>query len=194
MTEKEALLFFPHNPEDDLDDLWEQRLFEQKQFFLTRPPIAKVFEARMKKLEKQYKAYLFLIDQHDKIKAISNSDYKYTFPDEIIQAFNVYHQSRNKFKHEVLRSMDYQSLKTVIDSWMILEKAYASKWANDQSIKDEIEVIKSKEPDPMIILEKLKTELSKKNIETFDNLQTQYNVLDEVIRKEVKRLTLLKKD
>ena len=194
MTKKEALLFFPHDSEDDLDDLWEERLFEQKQFFLTRPPIAKVFQARLKKLEKQYKSYLLISGESDKVKVMKRTEIEHSFPNDIIETFNEYHSSRNKFKHEVLRSNDFNSLRKVIDAWMILENTYAAKWFYIESEQDDIEVVKSKEPDPMVILEKLKKAKNDKNIKTFDNLQTHYNVLDEVIRKEVKRLTLLKKD
>lgn len=194
MTEKEALLFFPHSTEDDLNELWEERLFEQKQFFLTRPPIAKVFGGRMKKLEKQYNAFLFLSGELDKVKSMDAPHFKYTFSENLIEAFNEYHESRNQFKHEVLKSIDYNTLKKVIDSWMEFEKSYSMKWSNPESLDDEIDIIKSKEPDPMIVLDRLKKVLNDKNIKTFDNLKTQYNVLDEVIRKEVKRLTLLTKE
>ncbi len=194
MTEKEALLFFPHDPNDDLDDLWEERLFEQKQFFLTRPPIAKVFQARLNKLEKQYKAYLFLSGELDKVKIMNHPEVLYSFPNDVIETFNAYHSSRNIFKHEVLKSSDFNSLRKVIDAWMTLENTYAAQWFYSESKQDDIDVVQSKEPDPMVILEKLKKARMDKNIKTFDNLQKHFNVLDEVIRKEVKRLTLLKKD
>ncbi len=194
MTKKEALLFFPHDPEDDLDDLWEERLFEQKQFFLTRPPIAKVFQARLNKLEKQYNAYLLLTEELDNVKVMNHPEVVYSFPNDVIETFNEYHSFRNKFKHEVLKSNDFNSLRKVIDAWMTLENTYAAQWFYNESKQDDIDVVQSKEPDPMVILEKLKKARNDKNIKTFDNLQKHYNVLDEVIRKEVKRLTLLKKD
>src|SRR5690554_5274477 len=63
MNKEQAHIFFPHSSEDDLDDLWEQRLFEQKQFFLTRPPIRKVWEGRLNRLAQQHQAYLTLTEQ-----------------------------------------------------------------------------------------------------------------------------------
>lgn len=194
MNNKEALLFFPHKEGDDLDDLWEERLFKQKQFFLTRPPIAKVFRSRLKKLEKQHLAYLALTENTDNIKSIETSDVDYDFSEDIIEAFNRYHELRNSFKHELLKAMDFVSLKKVIESWLQMESKYYSLWENADSLSDDIQVTKSKEPDPMVLLEKLKEMSTRENISLFTDLHSRYKDTDEVIRNEVKRLTLLSKD
>ena len=193
MTEKEALLYFPHDSNDDLDDLWEERLFEQKQFFLTRPPLAKVFQAKLKKLGLQYQAFLTLKHENDKIKSLSSESENYSFPEDLIECFNAYHNYRNQFKQELLRAIDFQPLKKVIDSWLAMEAAYAQQWKIEKSLDSEIEVIKSKEPDPMELMEGLKM-AAKKNIETFTTLQSRLNDVNEIVLKEVKRLTLLAKD
>jgi hypothetical protein len=191
MTKKEALLFFPHEKDDDLEDLWEERLFEQKQFFLTRPPLAKVFRSRLKKLEKQHAAYLTLIEDSIPVITLDNVNLNFNFSTEIIAAFNDYHSLRNDFKHKLLKASDFVSLKKIVESWLIMEQAYHTMWSYPASINADIEVAKSKEPDPMIVLENLKRLFSEKNIKTFNDLQSHYNDLGEVIRKEVKRLTLL---
>jgi hypothetical protein len=52
-----ARLFFPYEEGDDLFDLYEERLFEDKQFFTTKPLITKVFEARIAKIRKRETAF-----------------------------------------------------------------------------------------------------------------------------------------
>jgi hypothetical protein len=193
MTQKEARLYFPHDSEDDLDDLWEERLFEQKQFFLTRPPLAKVFQAKLKKLEFQYQAYLILKNDTDKIRFLSSEKEYYSFPKNLIECFNTYHSQRNQFKQELLKTIDFEPLKRVISSWLEMEAAYAEQWSTEKSLDLEIEVIKSKEPDPMELLKGLK-QAAQKNIETFTSLQSRLNDVNEMVLKEVKRLTLLAKD
>ena len=60
MTKKEAFLFFPHTDQDDLYDLYEERLFEYKTFFITKFPIEKVYKAKEKKLLQMHEAFTVL--------------------------------------------------------------------------------------------------------------------------------------
>lgn len=193
MTEKEACLYFPHDANDDLDELWEERLFEQKQFFLTRPPLKKVFDARLKKLEQQYRAYLTLKNEMDKVKSLRNEEVPYSFSQNLIECFNLYHEYRNNFKQKALQTIDFESLKKVVSSWLTMELAYARQWFNRDVLALEIEVMKSKEPDPMNLLNGLKL-AEQKNIKTFTALHSCLNDVNETVLKEVKRLTLLAKD
>tara|TARA_B100000508_G_scaffold118450_1_gene98645 strand:+ start:161850 stop:162434 length:585 start_codon:yes stop_codon:yes gene_type:complete len=191
MTKKEAALFFPYEDSDDLDDLWEERLFEQKQFFLTRPPLEKLFNSRLEKLKKQYLAYLTLKGEDDTIIPINSSDKAESFPVNLIETFNIYHERRNQYKQELLRAQDFATVQNVLHSWLSMEKSYYKKWQLNDSLNDQLDVTKSKEPDPMILLEGLKTAHEQDNIHTFEDLRSKYNQLNEDVRKEVKRLTLL---
>lgn len=191
MKIEEAKLFFPHETDDDLDELWEQRLFEQKQFLLTRPALAKVFRSRLKKLKRQYHAYLLLSHQEDRIKSFSSATRQYDFSEDLIEAFNAYHENRNELKSDVLQANDYASLEKVISAWLSLENAYYSLWYFEKSKAIELEVTLSKEPDPMELLGALKTIKEQQNITTFQELQNSLHELPEMLQKEVKRLTLL---
>lgn len=194
MTKEQAHLFFPHTEEDDLEDLWEQRLFEQKQFFLTRPPIRVVWMSRLKKLEKQYQAFLVLTDQESPNEVIHhNLETETVFSDEFVIAFHQFHKQRNIYKSELLKSQTYNELVIAIEDWLTTEFVYAEYWVVEESELDTIEVVRGKEPDPMELLKGLKEVETKINSSEINALKENYNILPEIVKKEVKRLTLLAK-
>lgn len=194
MTKEQAHLFFPNSPGDDLRDLWEQRFFEQKQFFLTRPPIQLVWMSRLKKLEQQYNAFLILTNQEKPgEKILRNLKREMIFSDEFITAFHQFHKQRNEFKSELLRAQTYLELVHVIEEWLKTEFTYAEYWSFNKSESSEIEVIRSKEPDPMELLKELKETEILIQSSVIKDLKENYNILSENVKKEVKRLTLLTK-
>ncbi|HLW30364.1 MAG TPA: hypothetical protein VKX29_05870 [Brumimicrobium sp.] len=195
MTKEQAHLFFPHSPEDDLEELWEQRFFEQKQFFLTRPPIRKVWEARLKRLSKQFDAYLALTNQKEEVVLKKNENIEsIKFTDEFITSFHEFHALRNKKKSILLQAQNISELANAIENWLNIEQSFAIHWSHPLSENNEIEVARSKEPDPMEFLKDLKRTKKLINSTSLDTLKKNYNILSESIKKEVKRLTLLAKD
>ena len=103
MTVKEALLFFPHNQEDDLLDLYEERLFEYKQFFISKPPIEKVFLAKEKKMMQMHDAFiLFQGDEINKTEEIQKNTY--AFSENILESFNYYQRIKNQIKNAITNS------------------------------------------------------------------------------------------
>ena len=158
MVKEQAHLFFPHSPEDDLEDLWEQRFFEQKQFFLTHPPMRKVWEARIKRLTQQYDAYLALTDQTDISDTTEEAfEENINFPEGFIASFHEFHTLRNQHKSKLLQAQTLKDLNKAIKSWLNTEKQFAKHWAYPACEEDEVEVVRSKEPDPMDLLKDLKT-------------------------------------
>jgi len=194
MDSKQAALFFPYEVNDDLDELWENRFFEQKQFFLTRPPIRKVWQARLKKLNKQYIAYQTLLGNQAKEGGSKQKEHhEHQFPTELISAFNVFHQLRTQHKLAIHQAQDIYELTLAIESWLKDEHTYASLWYCPESEESEIQVFISKEVDPVVFLEALKKVQKDKNLTTFEVLKKEYDNLPEILQKEVKRLTLLTK-
>lgn len=191
MTKQEAKLFFPSESSEDLDDLWEQRLFEQKQFFLTRTPLVSVFQARLKKMEKQHEAYLTLSGQKETGRPFITAEKHLHQTPSILGAFNSFHQERNALKQRLLITHEFSSVKAILNAWIQLEKLNYDLWKNPVALEDDIEVLKSKEPDPMELLEHIKLLSTEKEIQTFDELHSSHFELPEFVRKEVKRLTLL---
>ena len=194
MTKEQAQLYFPYSPGDDLEDLWEQRFFEQKQFFLTRPPIQQVWMSRLKKLKQQFNAYLILTDQEnlDDVNTIALEN-EIAFSEEYIAAFHQFHKQRNQYKSALLKAQNYSGLVQVIEDWLKTELSYAHYWSFSKSKDNEIEALISKELDPMEFLKELNSTKDLINSTLIRDLKENYNILSENVKKEVKRLTLLSK-
>ena len=67
MTLSEAKIYFPIDSDDlemeDVLDLYDERLFEFKQFFLSKAIVKKVFLAKLEKLKKFEEAFSLIIQQ-----------------------------------------------------------------------------------------------------------------------------------
>lgn len=195
MNKEQAHIFFPHSSEDDLDDLWEQRLFEQKQFFLTRPPIRKVWEGRLNRLAQQHQAYLTLTEQSMVDESpLDITQKQHEFPDDFIAAFHAFHTLRNQHKSKVLQAQNLHDLNNSVHQWLNTEGQFAKHWSHPASEEDQIEVVRGKEPDPMELLKELKKTAKVIDTTSLNVLKENYNNLSESVKKEVKRLTLLAKD
>lgn len=193
MTEKEAHIFFKHEEGDDLDALWETHFFKQKQYFLTHVPLQKVWVSQLKRLQKKYEGYMVLTHQMIE-NAPQEQDNQFDFNEDLIAAFNTYHQYRTEYKSKVLQAHSYFELKYVIESWLQMELAYAKHWLFPPSEMLEDKVFMSKEPDPMEMLTFLKNIRENKGVKTITDIKKGYNNLPIFIKKEVKRLTLLAKN
>lgn len=186
-----AKFYFPFTPEDDLYDLWEERFFEQKQYFLTHTPLRVVWESKIKRLKKTYEAYLLLTDQpYNPIEAKINTE-ESIFSEDFIDSFNTFHTLRNQQKTKVLYAQTMDQLVQAVEEWLTTENRFATYWSHPLSEEDEIQAIRSQEIDPMDLLKELKTIKEELNISTLAELKKNYKNLPENVRKEVKRLTLL---
>ena len=194
MTRSEASLFFRHSAEDDLEEVWEQRFFTQKQYFLTHAPTPLVWRSKLKRLSKEYCAYLVLMEQEEIETNDSSTILKQlSFPENFIDAFHAFHQLKNQHKSEVLQAPSFPELSNAVLRWLNTELEYASYWSCPDSKELEEKVFLSKEPDPMEILKDLQVAKSTIGGTSIEGLKNNYNILPENIKKEVKRLTLLAK-
>lgn len=192
MDRSEALLFFPVETDEDLLDLYEERLFEVKQFLLTRPPIAKVFQSKIKKLEKMQTAYEVLADKKEITEVDSQILPKPDFSNVVISCFHELHKYRTAIKSQVLSSQSVPVLSSVIDEWLTVELMYQENWVYPEVSNDSQDVIISKEPDPMELLAGLKKwDTNEPPIKSFKELKEAYSFLPNEVQLEVKRLTLL---
>jgi hypothetical protein len=187
MTNKEALLFFPLNNEDEIEDLYEELLFEYKQFFINKFPLKKVFEAKEKKMLQMQKAYIHLGGEH----SVFLSDFivtNYNFPFSIKESFQLYQKERNILKNNILKSISTIELSFFIHKLLNLQESYTKKWLIVSNLPDtEIQI--SNEPDPMSLLLAINEFNSKGGI-TFDELNSKRNILPDLILNEAKRLSL----
>jgi hypothetical protein len=187
MTQKEALLFFPLTNEAEIEDLYEDLLFEYKQFFINKFPLKKVFEAKEKKMLQMQKAYILLGGKNSAF--LSNFiDTNYNFPFSIKESFQLYQKERNILKNNILKSISTIELSFFIHKLLNLQESYTEKWLIVSNLPDtEIQI--TNEPDPMSLLNAINEFNSKGGI-TFDELNSKRNILPDLILNEAKRLSL----
>ncbi len=190
MTVKEALLFFPHNQEDDLLDLYEERLFEYKQFFISKPPIEKVFLAKEKKMMQMHDAFIhFKGDEINKIEEIQKNTY--AFSENILESFNYYQRIKNQIKNAITNSKSAIELSIYSMELIFIHYSYSEKWIILDDLNKQ-NILISIEPDPMNILKSI-LEFNSKGGFLFEDLNTKRNILPEMLINEAKRLSLCRK-
>ena len=187
MTENELKIFFPFNENDDLDDLFEERLFEFKQFFIQKTIIPKVFEAKIEKLLKIDKAYNIL---KNNLKEQFSTSFKIENPFEIEQniltVFNRYQIQKNEIKTQLQQSQSTVELIQYVRTLILLTKFYLDKWVDIPTHK---EIVVSKEPDPMELLKAIK-EFNLKGGVNFVDISEKINICPDILIFESKRLSL----
>ncbi|MGB0915183.1 MAG: hypothetical protein ACPGVI_03880, partial [Crocinitomicaceae bacterium] len=102
MNREDALLYFPYEEEDDLNDLFEERLFEFKQKLMTIAPSRKLFDIHLSRFSKISDAYLYLSDTVDSNDVVEFS--LIHFEDELAIAWKAYNESKNQLKLLLNRS------------------------------------------------------------------------------------------
>ncbi len=195
MTKEEAQLFFTLDETEYPEDQWEAVLFEYKQFFLTRPVVAKVFMAKLKKLQKQYLAYIVLTDsvaknQTEKENQLILPELKVF--DSVEQTFQSLFTFRSTIKQRLLRSDNVEDLAQLVTHWLEQEYRYQALWKIEVSWFEAKEITISKEKDPMILLSAIK-KWDNGEKKDFKTLKQNLNDLPETLLDEVKRLSLLSK-
>jgi len=190
MTKEEAFLFFPHSEDEDIEDLYEQRVFEYKQFFLSSPPFHKVFLAKEKKMKQMHSSYLFFSGQLE-IHQTKSIDLKHSISDSILETFNYYQQNLNLLKNKISQSNTVPELSALIDKLLQLRSSYYQNWTIEEDVI-ETEIIISKEIDPMQLLVAIQ-EFNKLGGFTFDDLNSKRNISPILLINEAKRLSLCRK-
>jgi hypothetical protein len=190
MTKEEAFLFFPHEEDDDIGNLYEQRVFEYKQFFLSSTPFRIVFLAKEKKMKQMHTAYLFFSGQSEtqETKAINAV---YNFSDSILETFNNYQQNLNLLKNKISQSTTVPELSALINELLQLRSSYYQNWTIEEDFIEK-EIAITKEIDPMELLLAIQ-EFNKIGGFTFDDLNSKRNISPILLINEAKRLSLCRK-
>ena len=187
MNQKEALLFFPLKNEDEIEDLYEELLFEYKQFFITKFPIKKIFSAKQKKMLQMHDAYLLLGGKSSNLH-LSDSSKKIDFSNAIRECFQNYQSERNSLKNNILKSSNCNEIRYFLDKLFLLQENYTLNWLKVTDLPDtEIQI--SNEPDPMSLLNAINEFNSKGGI-TFDDMNSKRNISPNLLLIEAKRLSL----
>ncbi len=189
MTKTEALHEFQLDDafdEDDLIDLYEEKIFEFKQYFLSKTPIFKLFESKLSKLEKIGNAYNLLTN----IK-VEFTETKLEFNGsqaEILANYLHFQEEKNRMKTKISNSENAFELVSWVKNLLELEKMNAEHWFSE--IEIDANILVSKEPNPMEILEGIKIYQQNGGF-NFDQLKKLENNPPEILIQEMKRLSLL---
>lgn len=185
MTEAEARIFLGYGPEDDLEDVIEDKLFEFKQFFLSKPIIWSTFKARLVKLA-IVKEAIACFEASESMPIVSLPTFQST--ENVLEAFQSFQQVRNVCFLAITRSTSCQELEIIIDSLLMSHATYTSLWPDIAFVSST--VILSKEPDPMDLLVAIKS-VNLSGIKTFADLAEKLTEESVWVANESKRLFLL---
>lgn len=187
MTENELKIFFPFEDNDDLDELFEERLFEYKQFFIHKTVIPKVFDAKIEKLIKMDLAFN-IIKNNIKEQEIIQATIKNPFEIEknILNVFNDFQIEKNNIKKKLYQSQSAYDLIQHVRTLLLLTKFYLDKWID---VPIEKEIVISKEPDPMELLKAIQ-EFNLKGGFNFADILEKSNICPDLLIIESKRLSL----
>lgn len=179
--------FFKTSDIEEIEELYEQEIFELKQFFLSRAPIAKLFKGRLNKLKKLQDAFE-LVDS-SQVKR----DFKFDFPkenDNLLNSYKAFQESKNKIRLQISNELNGSNIFQLVEILVNLEKHNAKHWSVNDDFEEDESVIVSKEPNPIDILNGIYAYQQLEG-ETFHQLKRNENNPPNVLIQEMKRLSLL---
>lgn len=187
MTNKEALAILGISNPYEFEDAFEERLFELKQYFLTKPLISKLYRSQVEKIVHLCQAaYHFGLEIHQDSLVVSEQ--WVGFSGEIVHDYLAFEKHRSSFKERLMKTSDGGRIAQLVDQLLEIQEEYLALWPE---IKCE-GVILGKEPDPMELLSGI-NELQKIGIYRFEQLNDQMLEIPSVLLNEWKRLSLLSK-
>jgi hypothetical protein len=119
MTREEAILILgvKSTNQEEIENRFEELLFEKKQFFLTRTPIKQVFEAHLNKLIKYFEAANFLLDKPNPPIDLVTEVESLSGLDEVLN-----HQMQ--LKNKLVNQNDVSLLVSLVNLLLLIENQY----------------------------------------------------------------------
>lgn len=185
MNLDEVKIYFPYSEDDELDELYLSRLFEFKQFFIQKPPIDKVFKAKLVKLNKMHSAFELISSETINCQSVLIKGIE--FSDRILDAFNYFEEAKGQFKLTAYSALNAIELEVCVLNWLRLTDEYYKKWSEFCDFEVDVDVL-SKELDPMDLLAAIR-EFEQIGGRTFQDISQLKN--NQVLMKEMKRVSLL---
>lgn len=168
------------NPQDAIDEI----LFVQKNYFLTKLAVAKLFEPKIKLLNQlEEVAEAFSLKNE-----LNKKGFLWEENDELLPAYHFYYRLRNQLKQKLLQSPFSGEVAYYAELMCQYQKQYAAQWNVVNS--DFTNVLVSQEPDPMLLLEALR-QYQNNGGNSFAQLADKQNNPPEILLNEQKRLSLL---
>lgn len=182
-----ATKYFKTSDIEEIEELYEQEIFELKQFFLSRAPIAKLFKGRLNKLKSLQEAFEAVDSSQTKQK------FEFSFPEEnsdLLESYKAFQAAKNKVRLQISNELNGANLFQQVQILVDLEKHNAHSWLLHKEIEEDESVVISKEPNPIDILNGI-YQYQQLGGKTFSNLKRNENNPPNVLVQEMKRLSLL---
>jgi hypothetical protein len=186
MTREEAIRLLGGD-EDVVADEYEQKLFEFKQYFLSKPLVSKLYEGQFKKLAK--------LELAGRVLGLTGEPTKFTdssmdFSDDILLSFSHYESEKARVKARVVNCKTAHELIFWTGCMLKIQKAYLRLWPETAELNLD-EIVIGREPDPMELLNDMK-ELRRMGTLKFDQLSISSCETLVTFYNEWKRLSLLR--
>jgi hypothetical protein len=182
MTESEAKLYLPFSDMEDLEEVYEQKLFEQKQFFLQRMPVSKIIASRMSRLQKIEEAFVYLGGEVELFRS-EEVQLKPYLSQVIKETFSIHERNKNLHKLRLNQAQSVEGIRFYLNQLLEITVSYAQKWRMERTAtNDSLKV--STEPDSMFLLEEINKfeELGFRSFDDLQHLLTESPLVQEAIR------------
>ena len=185
MAISNPLVLLPVNDDNSLQDLYDEKLFEFKQFFSRQLPTTKLFYAKLKKLKQITEAYLELGGEEVFMRGVSVAYQQYNSPD-VKSVISIFQSQNNALKLKMNLSQSYDEIEKTAFQMIDNYKRYAKCWPLID-IPENHRIKISEELDAMSLLEALSI-FNNEDMTSFE----EFNLLsvDNVLYKEAIRLSL----
>lgn len=186
MTEDEARLFLGLQEGDDLEDAYEDALFEIRKFLLAKPVLLKTLQSRQAKLKQLQQAFGILGGTEPELPVVSSIAFH---PSEnILEHHSRYFEAKNELKRRLSAASGAEDMHRIIDELIELERSFVKPFSLITDWTSE-EVLVSREADSMEIIRELRR-LQEEGVETLEALNKNKDRLSIALLRELKRLSL----
>lgn len=187
MTSSEALVFLNAEKLDDLQDAYNELLFHEKQFFLLKPCIPKVYLSKLRKIDLFIEAAQVLEIEQTELKNKTKS-FEISEEDTLLNHFRKYSEVLKELKKDISSCTTFFELKQLVEVRLDLFHLYASKWPLFEEFKEKVKL--GSEHEVVAFFEELK-HLERLGITTFASLMNSEASLGLMVKKESTRLYCL---
>lgn len=181
-------LFFPYNDGDDLEDRYEELLFEDKQFFTTKAIIPKVFRARIERMKKREEAFrrISKILPSENVLMVSVNQEIIT---DLLDNYLNFQKVRSELMKQLYKVHECSSVIVLIEQLLEHHFSYLASWEINE-IGSSDEVVISKDPDPTELFNSIKA-FSDAGGSNVNEIQSLFFNGKSLLENEAKRLSLL---
>jgi len=150
MTKEEARAILNIDAFEDLEDAHDHKLFEFKQYLLTKVPFVKTYESKFVQMDRVQNALDILgfeISNDNVVHQIKNE----SNPVDLLSCLKAHQSMLSKLKLKVGNATNIETLKDLMQELLLAYRSYAVNWTSFTGEIDGVEEVKaSVEFDPVI--------------------------------------------